>query len=217
MDNSFVSVFTHPYAALITLAAASGGGLVGAWIAVWQGVLSRRGVRVQAMVSLHELAKQANYATGMVAIRRLHDVKSWKQFVDENRDHEAIHKLVYGTVEFLNFASHLVQERALPRQTVWNIYFHSYKDAAPLIDWWLKELRKENRQAFAAFALMCGQVTSRSEYQIHAFDDSRAFRRLVSGSIPWLAGAAMVAVIGATVYFMVGTLSALATAAGATK
>lgn len=197
-----IEVLSHPLTVVLTLAAAAGGGMLGAYVAIWQGVLSRRSLRAQSLLTLQDLAIRAKHAEGMAAVRRLKSFSGWEEY-SKSPEFGETQPLVYETVNFLNFAAHLIQERAIPRQTVWNLYFFSYRDAAAsLLSWWLPQLRKENPHLFDTFERMCRQAASKTPTQIHRFDRMRPIRAVAVSAMPWLLAVLVAIVLISLVYLL---------------
>jgi hypothetical protein len=90
-------------------------------LTLWQNILTRRAVQSQVLLSIRELAQDSNYNEGMPVITNLKNYDNYDEFVaSESKETQ---KLILDTVSFLNFGAHLVEEKLLPRQSLWNSYF----------------------------------------------------------------------------------------------
>jgi len=209
MSLSISDVISHPLTTVVAIAAAAGGGLLGAIVAIWQGVLARRALRTQSLVSIQELSLRARHAEGMAAIRELKRHITYEDFLAQGETRRSA-ELIYDTVKFLNFAAHLVEVNALPRQVVWNLYFFSYRESGQkLLTWWLTGQRAYDRNAFGAFERMCAQACSVSESQIRRYDRLRPWRKLVSAAGPWLVLLAAASVLGLLIFLVLLAVSGL--------
>ena len=134
-------------------------------LTLWQNILTRRAVQSQVLLALKELAKEADYFGGMAAIRALKSYDTYEAYLQS--EPKGVQKTIYDTVDFLNFAAHLVDDRFLPRQTAWNYYFHAYWICnEKLLTWWLTGIRQERFQGFTGFERMCRRIGNISEETI---------------------------------------------------
>ena len=141
-------------------------------LTLWQNVLTRRAVQSQVLLSLRELADEANYDVGIVTISQLANFPSYDEYFKETS--EESQKVISSTVAFLNYGAHLVEEKLIPRQTYWNFYFWPYRVAnEKLRPWWLSGIREEFPKRFSSFERMCREIGSISDEAIAKFDMKR--------------------------------------------
>lgn len=138
-------------------------------LTLWQNVLTRRAVQSQVLLSLRELAEETDYGRGMPTIIGLKNYNSYSEFVSE--ESETTQEMIFNTVSFLNFGAHLVEEKLLPRQTLWNFYFWAYRiSSEKLLTWWLDGQRENFPRRFATFERMCRNVASIRDEAINKYD-----------------------------------------------
>lgn len=146
--------------------------LVAVLLTLWQNFLTRRAVQSQVLLSLKQLAKDANYFDGMTTIIALKRYDTYEAYVQG--ESENTRQKIYDTVDFLNFVAHLVEDRFLPRSTAWNYYFHAYRICGQkLIPWWLVGIRQDRFQGFTGFEKMCRRIGSISDEAIKKHEEQR--------------------------------------------
>jgi hypothetical protein len=152
--------------------------LVALFLTLWQNFLTRKAVQSQVLLSLKENAKEIRVFGGMDRIYLLETYTDYASYVKSVSEEDQ--KLIYDTVDFLNFVSHLVEDGFLPRQTAWNYYFHSYETCSSrLLPWWLEGIRKEQHQGFTSFEKMCKRVGKISKEDIRKHE-ARQQRKSIS-------------------------------------
>jgi hypothetical protein len=145
-------------------------------LTLWQNILTRRAVQSQVLLSIRELAQDSNYNEGMPVITNLKNYDNYDEFVaSESKETQ---KLILDTVSFLNFGAHLVEEKLLPRQSLWNSYFWAYRmSSEKLLTWWLEGQRKNFPRKFSTFERMCRKIASVTEQAIMEYD-IKTYRKL---------------------------------------
>jgi hypothetical protein len=152
-------------------------GLLAITVAIWQNVLTRRALRAQSFLSLHELELTANYFHGMQAIYDLPDFTSYEDFLSGLSREQQI--AIYQVVSFLDFVAVLIEDRYLIRQNAWDIYFWAYRVCAKkLLTWWLRGVRKEQQMLFSGFERMCLIVADVKDEEIAVFERRRYRQQL---------------------------------------
>ena len=142
-------------------------------LTLWQNILTRRATQSQVLLSLKEHAKDANYFDGMAAIMALKNYANFEAF--QKAEPKENQKKIYETVDFLNFIAHLVEDEFLPRQTLWNYYFHAYRICNDkLMPWWLAGIRQSRFQGFTGLEKMCKRVGSISNADINKHEEKFA-------------------------------------------
>jgi hypothetical protein len=144
-------------------------------LTLWQNILTRKAHQATALMSLEQLGIDRNYNQGIELIYGLMNYEDFTSF--KQTESEATQSHIFNMVDFLNFAAHLVESGFLPRQSLWNLYFWTYRNCSQkLLPWWLEGQRQNNPQRFAAFERMCWEVGNVSEEAIRNFDARRARR-----------------------------------------
>jgi hypothetical protein len=155
--------------------------VAGLFLSLWQNVLTRRAIQAQVLLTLKDLAIEASYPDGIEATINLKSYAGFDSFA--KAEPEKTQEVIYSTVDFLNFAAHLVEGKFLPRQTVWNRYFWAYRTCnEKLLTWWLEGQRRSHPRRFSAFESMCQRVSSVSDEAILAFD-VKQYKKIQLGQI----------------------------------
>jgi hypothetical protein len=153
----------------VTAAMSVGITFVALLLTLWQSVLTRRALQAQNLVTLKELAVEVRYREGLETILSLQDYTDFDKYLES--EPEETRKLIFDTVDFLNFGAHLVEEKVLARQTLYNSYFWAYRTGHDkLIGWWLEGYRRNYPKRFATFERMCRRVGSITEEKIAKFE-----------------------------------------------
>jgi len=153
-------------AAIISLAVAT----IAVVLTLWQNFLTRRALESQILLTLKQLAKEANYVGGVKAMITLKNYENYDEYLQ--KEPEETRQAIYDTVDFLNFIAHLVEDRFIPRQTAWNFYFHAYRIGnTKLLTWWLAGVREDGFQRFSGYERMCKRIGSISDLEIVKHDD----------------------------------------------
>ena len=141
-------------------------------LTLWQNILTRRAAEAQVFLTVEQLGIDAAYREGIIAIASLKSYDDFDQFsVSESQETQ---RLIFQTVEFLNFAAHLADKKYLPRQTIWDLYFWGYRTCnQKLIPWWVEGHRRKHPRRFSTFERMCKRVGSISNEAIAAHDMKR--------------------------------------------
>jgi hypothetical protein len=144
-------------------------------LTLWQNILTRRALQAQTLLTLKELATEVRYREGLEAILSLQDYGDFDRYLESEPGE--IKKLIYDTVDFLNFGAHLVEEKVLARQTLYNSYFWAYRTGYDkLIGWWLQGYRRNYPKRFATFERMCRRVGSVTDRKITEFEGKHQTR-----------------------------------------
>ena len=139
-------------------------------LTLWQSVLTRRALQAQNLVTLKELAIQVRYREGLESILSLQGYDDFDKYLES--EPAETRKLIFDTVDFLNFGAHLVEEKVLARQTLYNSYFWAYRTGYDkLISWWLEGYRRNYPKRFATFERICRRIGSISEEKITEFEE----------------------------------------------
>ncbi|MHA1398642.1 MAG: hypothetical protein ACTSSG_13630 [Candidatus Heimdallarchaeaceae archaeon] len=143
--------------------------LIAIFIAIWHGTLSNRTLHTQNAAQLKELSLKAEHIKAEMILADLPEFKNYEDFRKSiSKEHQ---ELILRYVDFLNYAAHLVEEKAITRQLVWNRYFIIYRICYhKLLPWWLEFQNSRLPQQFSAFRRMCSVVGNVSDRDIIEFD-----------------------------------------------
>jgi len=145
--------------------------VVALFLTLWQNIITRRATQASVFIQLEQFAEDFGYSNGIEIISSMKKYDSYSEFCA--LESEETKKLIYKTVNFLNYCAHLVYSKYIPRQRIWDIYFWDYRICEKLLPWWLDGVRKGNPRRFVTFEKMCKTVNKISAEAIIEWDNKR--------------------------------------------
>ena len=142
-------------------------------LTLWQNVLQRRATQAQVFLHMLDQSTENEVSDGLRSLASLKPYETLEAF--ETATPDETQRQIYQLVDFLNSTASLVEDGYLPRQSVWNLYFMSYRLAHNrLLPWWLQgERARSYPQKFSNFERMCIAVAAISDEAIIRFDKER--------------------------------------------
>jgi hypothetical protein len=133
-------------------------GIIGALLfGGWQISLTRKAIRAQSFLNLHQLEVSFRGKDGEDGIAAITTLKKYDTYADfEQNEPERRREAIYNAVAFLNFVATLSEEDYLKIQDAWDIYFMVYQiSCEKLLPWWLEHHRKFHYNIFPSFERAC--------------------------------------------------------------
>ena len=141
-------------------------------LTLWQNIITRRAAQASVFVQLEQFGEEFGYNRGIDIISSLKKYDSYSEFCA--LETEETKKIIYKTVNFLNYCAHLAYQGYIPRQRIWDIYFWDYRICGnKLIPWWLDGVREDNPRRFVTFEKMSKTVCKISNDAIIRWDRKR--------------------------------------------
>ena len=129
---------------------------------------NRSSSELQTLISFREMSKEYDHTVGMNIISGL-SCTSYDDFLSEVPKDDQI--AVRNCVEFLNFVAIMTRAGHIRKQSVWDVYFVSFrKKGEKLSPWWFVGERLNYPQKFKSAQAMASDVLNITEEEISNFD-----------------------------------------------